>query len=608
MLEKVISRFRSLAALPKGRLRTKFLLSLLVVSTSLTCATLLIVRHRVRLQAGEEIREALQNSVFTFQNFQGQREDLLERSAALLASEPILKALMTAPDDIGRRGLREATIQDGSSFLWKQMGSGLFVLADPRGRLMAQHPTTSGLTRAEAQESVRRSFSDGQSRDWWFGSGHLFQVFIQPIYFGAPEQNTPLGIVALGYEIDRRVATDVGRIASSQVVFRYGSTTAVSTLSPVQQAELSRQLERQPASLAWGPLDIRLGAERFVATSVELAPGGTPSVSLIVLKSYDQATAFLNNLNRWLLGLGLVAIVAGSALVFLISSTFTRPLADLVAGVHALEKGDFGYPLTARGKDEVSELTTSFDRMRRTLQAAQQELLHAERLATIGRMASTISHDLRHPLTAILAYAEFLAEVKLDERRRSEFYREIRQAVDQMTDQLNTLLEFSKARVVYRPTYGDVEELIQHAIRTVQARPEYHSVSFTSSHEGEKEAWFDPNKLQRVLHNLLLNACEAVAPESGRIEVRSRQSLRGLEVRVADNGPGIPSEIRAQIFQPFATHGKDSGTGLGLTVVQKIVQEHGGEVRVEQTGPEGTVFQVTLPSRTSSDKVRLQLS
>jgi signal transduction histidine kinase len=603
MLEQAMARSRSLVRLPKGRLRTKFLLSLLLVSASLTCATLLIVRHRVRLRVSEEIREDLQDSVFTFQNFQRQREETLERSAALLASEPMLEALMTAPDDTARRGLREATIQDASSYLWRKIGSGLFVLADRSGKLVALHPAISGLTRVEAQELVRRSFSDGESRDWWFGSGHLYQVFIQPIYFGAPAQNTLLGIVALGYEIDGRVATEVGRVASSHVVFRFGSTTAVSTLTPAQQVELSRQVERQPAGLAWGPSDIRLGAERFVATSVELTPGGRSSVSLIVLKSYDQATAFLNNLNRWLLGLGLVAILAGSALVFLISSTFTRPLADLVAGVHALEKGDFSYPLTARGKDEVSELTTSFDRMRRTLHTAQQELLHAERLATIGRMASTISHDLRHPLTAILAYAEFLAEVKLDEKRRSEFYREIRQAVDQMTDQLNTLLEFSKARVVYRPAYEDVEELIRHAIRTVQARPEYQSISFTSMHEGAKEAWFDANKLQRVLYNLLLNACEAVAPESGRIAVRSRQTPQGLEIRIADNGPGIPPEIRPQIFQPFATHGKQSGTGLGLTVVQKIVEEHGGEVSVEQTGPEGTVFRIALPSSTPADKV-----
>ena len=189
-----MSRFWSWVRLPKGRLRTKFLLSLFLVSASLTCATLLIVRHRVRLQVSEEIRPALQDSVFTFQNLQGQREDTLERSAALLASQPMLEALMTVPDDTARRGQREATIQDASSFLWRKIGSGLFVLADRSGRLVALHPASSGLKRVEAQEFVRRSFNEGESRAWWFGSGHLFQVFIQPIYFGAPAQDTPLGL------------------------------------------------------------------------------------------------------------------------------------------------------------------------------------------------------------------------------------------------------------------------------------------------------------------------------------------------------------------------------------------------------------------------------
>ena len=600
MVGQVVSRLKSLLSISQGRLRTKFLLSLLVVSTSLTCATLLIVRHRVGLQVRDGILEALRNSVVTFQNFQRQRQAALERSASLLAIQPLLQALMTTRD--------QATIQDASTDWWRKMGSGVFLLADRSGRLMALHTDPPSLTRTEAQEFLLRSLRNGQLRDWWFGSGHLFEVFLQPIYSGPTPNPTLLGLLAVGYEIDGHLASEVGRVASSQVVFRYGPTTVVSTLSPAQQAELT-QAEPQPSGPAWGPVDIRLGRERFVATSMELAAGGPAAggISLIVLKSYDQATAFLNNLNHWLLGLGLAAILAGSALVFLISSTFTRPLANLVAGVHALEKGDFRYPLRAQGEDEVSELTTSFDRMRYTLQAAQQELLDAERLATIGRMASTISHDLRHPLSAILAYAEFLAEAKLGEKRRSEFYGEIREAVNQMTEQLNGLLEFSKARVVYRPVSGQVDEVIQRAIRIVQARPEYQSITITTRHEGGREAWFDPSKLERALHNLLLNACEAVPADRGRIEVESRQTPQGLEIRVADNGPGIPPEIRDQVFQPFVTHGKDSGTGLGLAVVQKIVQEHGGEVTVEASGPQGTVFRITLPARAPSDKASLQL-
>ncbi len=600
MVEPVTLHRRWRLRLPEGRLRTKFLLSFLLVSASLTCATLLIVRYRVRLQVRQEIPAALQNSVRTFQSFQRLRGGTLEQLAALLAREPRLEALMSVALVPGPAAQHQATIEDVSSDLWQGIrgGPGLFVLADPKGKLIALRTATSSLTRAEAQELVRRSLHKGESRDWWLGSGHLFQVFIQPIYFGATADKALLGVLALGYEIDARLAADVRDVAgaSSQVAFRYRTTVVVSTLIPSQLAELSRQAEREPTGMPWGPLEVRLGDESLVAASTELAPGAAESVSLIVLKSYDQATAFLNHLNPWLLVLGLAAILAGSALIFVISNTFTRPLADLVAGVHALEKGDFSYPLTARGKDEVSELTTSFDHMRRSLLTAQQGLVQAERLATIGRMASTISHDLRHPLTAILAYAEFLAEGKLGENRRGEFYQEIRQAVNHMTDQLGALLEFSKARVVYRPVHADVDEVIQHAIRIVQARPEFRGISITLSHQGGHEAWFDANKLERVFHNLLLNACEAVALDAGRIEVQTRPTSQGLEIRVADNGMGIPPEIRDQLFQPFVTSGKENGIGLGLTVVQKIVQEHGGEVSVESTGPQGTVFCIRLPA------------
>src|SRR5208282_2540540 len=100
--------------------------------------------------------------------------------------------------------------------------------------------------------------------------------------------------------------------------------------------------------------------ERFLATSVDLPTPGTLSLNLWVLKSFDQATAFLRSLNELLLALGLTALLAGSLLVFLISHTFTRPLENLVAGVRALELGDYEYPLHARGEDEVAEVTGTF--------------------------------------------------------------------------------------------------------------------------------------------------------------------------------------------------------------------------------------------------------
>src|SRR5262249_40924593 len=134
------------------------------------------------------------------------------------------------------------------------------------------------------------------------------------------------------------------------------------------------------------PAEIELGKERFLVASTDLSLGKDPRVRLVVLKSYDQATEFLTSLNHLLLALGFAAVLLGSGLVFLISRTFTRPLENLVVGVRALGKGDFSHPLDLRGSDEVAEVTGSFARMRDNLLKTQQELLEAERLATIGRM------------------------------------------------------------------------------------------------------------------------------------------------------------------------------------------------------------------------------
>lgn len=572
----------------RGRLRTKFLFSLLFISASLTCSTLLVVRHRVQLQVREQIREALQNSVVTFQHFQRQRETALEGSAALLASLPIIEALMTSGD--------EATIQDASSGLWRKIGGDLLVLADRRGKLMALHAVEPDFTREQASQMLQRSLRSGETRDWWFGGGHLFQVFMRPIYFGEPANQTELGLLVLGSEINEQIAEDVRQVASSQVAFRYGPTVVVSTLSGPQKGELSKLTSPRPSGADAAPVDIDLGQERFLAMSMDLSPSSSLTASLVVLRSYDQAKLFLRSLNRWIFGLGLTAILAGSLLAFLISDTFTRPLANLLGGVHALEMGDFDYPLEADGNDEVAELTQSFTRMRCTVQSAQQELLQAERLATIGRMASLVSHDLRHSLTAILAYAEFLSEGGLSESRRVEFYEEIRQAVNQMTDQLQALLEFSKAKVTQRPVRASIATLIERAVHTVKARPAFSGIQVITSFEGGSDGWFDPGSLERVFHNLLLNACEAVPPETGHIEVTTHRTPAGLEIRVADNGNGIPMEIRDKLFQPFVTSGKDNGIGLGLAAVHKIIQEHGGQVNVEHTGADGTVLRILLPT------------
>jgi signal transduction histidine kinase len=564
------------------RLRTKFLLSMVLISAGLTSLSLLLVRQNVQSQVKKQVSTDLQNSVSNFQSFQREKAITLNHSADLLADMPSLRAMMTTHD--------EPTIQDGTAPIAKLAGSDLFVLADQSGKVVAIHTNKPNFTRQMAQESLSQSLQQPQL--WWIGGQHLYEIFMRPIYFGPALKDSVLGFVVVGYEIDERVASQVSRIANSKVVFSYGDTVIVSTLGRGLDAELAQQ---KLVATSAQPQLIQLGNERFLEATLDLAPRGRADVRLTVLKSYDEATASLQKLNRLLLGLGLLAVLIGSGLVFFISHTFTRPLSSLLAGVAALERGDFSYALDTKGKDEAAELSRAFDRMRQSLQKIQQNLIESERLATIGRMASSISHDLRHSLAAIVANAEFLCEQNLSREQREELYLEVQLAVQRMTELIDSLLEFSRTRASLHPTHGSIRTDLENAVQAVRSNPEFHNARVEVRQAGGVEGWFDHRKLERAFFNLLLNACESTADRSGRVVVELNDASSGIEIRVIDGGRGVPASIRTTLFEPFVSLGKENGTGLGLTVVQKIVQDHGGEIIVERTSTEGTAFRITLP-------------
>src|SRR6202158_1296677 len=235
------------------RLRTKFLLSMVAVSAALTFTTLLVVRHTVQQEVRLGIQRDLQNSVSAFHNFQKQREVTLERSAALLADLPNVRALMTTHDP--------ATIQDASRDLWQLAGSDLLLLADSSGKVMALQAAPPEITGREGQDFFPLVVAREETRHWWFVEGHLYEVFLQDIYFGPASGHQVLGYLLLGYEIDDRVARDLSRVAASEVAFRYGDSIVRSTLKPAQESELLRV----PLSTATGGppqgVQMRLGGE-----------------------------------------------------------------------------------------------------------------------------------------------------------------------------------------------------------------------------------------------------------------------------------------------------------------------------------------------------------
>jgi len=573
---------------PRTRLRTRFLLSMILITTGLTALSLLVVRDSVRGHVREGIGQDLRNSVTTFQNFQHDREVMLTGSAELVAYLPITRAIMTAQDP--------ATIQDASKDVWQLTSSDLLVLVNRNGNVVALHTKSKGFTREAAQQYFDRSLNEEDSSHWWFGAHHLYQTFVQPVYFGSKTEGHLLGFLIIGYEIDDRLAREVSNLSASQVAFSYGDEIVATTLTPLQtQSPGVRALAAGSSESA--PRDVEVGNENFVVTSLDLSGQQKPAVRLTVLGSYDQAAKFLDNLNRLLLLLGLTAVLVGSGLVFLISHTFTRPLASLVEGVRALEHGDFHHPLDPRGSDEVAELTSAFDRMRASLLKTQQALLESEQLATIGRMASSISHDLRHALAAVVANSEFLCDGRLTSAQREELYQEVRTGVNQMTDLIDSLLEFARTRESLNPTYASMAETVQRAMQAVRLHPRHQGTLIEINNNGHGLAWFDPRKLERALYNLLLNACEAAPGSEGRVQVTIGHTESSVTIEVSDNGPGIAEPIQDKLFHPFVSFGKENGTGLGLTVVQKIVQDHGGKVLMERTADARTVFRITIPGR-----------
>jgi len=566
---------------------------MLLITAGLTAMSFLVVRHSVQHHVREGILQDLRNSVTTFQNFQHDREVMLTRFAELVADLPITRAIMTAHDP--------ATIQDASKDVWQLTGSDLLVLANRNGTVVALHTKSSGFTREAAQHYFQQSLNQEDSSHWWFGAHHLYQTFVQPVYFGSKTEGPLLGVLIIGYEIDNRLAREVSKVSASQVAFSYGDELVATTLTPVQsQSPAVRALSvgsSQNGSSQNVPRDVEVGRELFLATSLDLSSQQEIPVRLTVLGSYDQAAKFLDNLNRLLLLLGLTAVLVGSGLVFLISHTFTRPLASLVEGVRALEHGDFQHPLDPRGSDEVAELTSAFDRMRSSLLKTQQALLESEQLATIGRMASSISHDLRHSLAAIVANSEFLCDGRLTSAQREELYQEVRIGVNQMTDLIDSLLEFARTRESLNPSYASIGETVQRAMQAVRLHPRHQGTLIQVENNSQGLAWFDPRKLERALYNLLLNACEAAPSSGGRVQVTIGHAEASATIAVSDNGPGIAEPIRDKLFHPFVSYGKENGTGLGLTVVQKIVQDHGGKVLMERTADSRTVFRITIPGR-----------
>ena len=592
----------------KIRLRTRFLLSLLALSTGLTSAMLLVVRNRVEKQEREAIREDLHNSVRNFESFERLREATLTHTAVLVAEMPNLRALMTSQ--------HKATIQDGSQDIWQLTGSDLFVLAGIPGDVLAFQSSNADFALDTAQESLRASLKRGNVWDWWFHSGRLYQIWVQPVYFDEQSNETLLGFLIIGQEVSKSQARNFSNVASSEAVFRYGNEIAASTLSAEANGLLEQQFREGKGDQLETEQEIQIGSERYLGTTVRLSYGiGTP-VSLSVLKSFDRATTFLKQLNRVLLILGFVSVLAGAVLAFLLSKTITKPLARLVTGLHAFERGDSSFPLDARGGDEVAEVTAAFDRMRANLQKTENEqkqleqrLRQAHKMEAVGRLAGGVAHDFNNLLMIVSGHCELLsARIAAGEPDRSNV-EQIQKAADRAVSMTRQLLAFSRMQVL-APRVIDLNAVIADMGKML-ARLIGEDIEYTFTPDPRLvSVKADPGQIGQVIMNLVVNSRDAM-PKGGSITVRTRNAVLDRDearkrhpmqpgeyglLSVTDTGHGMDEETKAHIFEPFfTTKGVGKGTGLGLATVYGIVKQSGGFIWVESAQGKGTTFEIYLP-------------
>ena len=569
------------------RMRTILLLSLLSLSCGLTVLSLIVIRSSLQKQIRTNLAADLLHSTVTFQNLQRQRQELLDREVALLADLQYMKALMTTHD--------LKTIQDGGAEFWKVSGSDLFALMTPSGTIAAVYDTAGVPDRHDLELQLKRLLESHSDQRYLLSNHRLYQVSFRPLFFGPETTGTPLGFVIAGYSIDDRVSRQVREAAAADVIFLAADKIVSSTLDAQHNLDLQRQGGAVVSGT--GEQDLWLGREHYLAASVPIATFSEVPVRLLVLKSYDQASAFAMRLNRLLLALGLLVLVVGTLLALYISSTITRPLDELLAGARALGSGNFDYRLTGGGTKELRELSLAFDTMRNQLRRSQQELVESARLAVIGRMASSISHDLRHYLSAIYANAEFLSNPATPSAERDELMLDVQLAVQGMTDVLESLLVFSRTGKSLHPTYESFGGLIERAVGMVKVHPEAHGVAIQVEHLPPSEGRMDARMIERAIFNLLINAAQAArtGPPPPLVKVRLTETPHLIELRITDSGPGVPAAIRDTLFEPFVSDGKRRGIGLGLTIANRIAQEHSGRVYLENSHPGHTTFVLSLP-------------
>ena len=307
----------------------------------------------------------------------------------------------------------------------------------------------------------------------------------------------------------------------------------------------------------------------------------------------------------------LFIVTAGPFLIlgfaFILINGLTKPVNNLLGATRRLKAGDLDYRVEGL-KDEFGELAASFNEMAASLKRQMQEMQRTEQLKACGEIATGLAHEIRNPLAGMNVSIELLlAELDTGERGREVLSKVIEQ-IRHIELLMKNLLNYARPAAVQLTTV-DVNDILEKTAYFIEKHP-----SFSSGNSLKRiikelagnlpQTVGDPQQLQQVFLNLFLNAADAI-PEGGAITIKTSYDKAGetIVIDMQDTGKGIPGALKERIFQPFFTT-KRKGTGLGLAVSKRLVEDNGGSIMVMDNAAGGATFRVILPVRREDEGVR----
>lgn len=255
-------------------------------------------------------------------------------------------------------------------------------------------------------------------------------------------------------------------------------------------------------------------------------------------------------------------------------------------------------------KKELKDHISSLEKANKELQQAQNEIIRSEKLASVGRLAAGIAHEIGNPIGIILGYFDLIRSGEISDKEKEDFLDRIESEITRVNRIIGQLLDFS------RPSGGTQEEtrvhdMIQTTVDMLKPQPTVEGVRIELALEASSDTIFaDPDQLQQVFLNILMNAADALSEKKLSEEdeyekiltIRSQNTDGSIELRFTDNGPGIPEEELTHILDPFyTTKEPGDGTGLGLSVSYRIIEGLGGTISAESAVGKGTTITLNLP-------------